>query len=434
LRLVPYHTRLALKSLRRDPGLSATIVIVMAVAGVIFSTAMMHYLRTYGPRPSLSAGLHQVEIEVADQILPRAFSGSSAAPSRLAPHTRVSFPNYRILASSGIPTRHTGTYRARLFVAPADGGPGGRARAGRFVDADFFPMFAQAFRWGGAWSNDDAAAGRRRVVIGRALNQQFFADGDSVGKTLMIDGRPYAVAGVLANDQPYAPEWDTAVSGGSQDGVYLPFAEHQRLLAWPETPLYLSPRGPHYRDLLASDAVFVSFWIELSTAADRQAYARFLEQRLGARGVSYQLRDLATWRHTFRFPSSAISFFTFLTLIIFAGGGVIMARLLMAKALVRGDELGVFRALGAPRRALFWRLIIEATILSVTAASLSTILAVPQSLFYNRVVGDTDIALHMSGLAVLLTFGTTLLVGISAALYPSWRLASRRPTLVLGRS
>ena len=32
--LLPYHLRLAVRSLRRDPGLSATIVIVLAIAAV----------------------------------------------------------------------------------------------------------------------------------------------------------------------------------------------------------------------------------------------------------------------------------------------------------------------------------------------------------------------------------------------------------------
>ena len=84
MRLIPYHTRLAWRSLRRDPGLSATIIIVLAVAACIFSTALIHWLRLYGPRPALSPGLHQVEISVDDRALRVAFIGSSAAPSKLA--------------------------------------------------------------------------------------------------------------------------------------------------------------------------------------------------------------------------------------------------------------------------------------------------------------------------------------------------------------
>jgi putative ABC transport system permease protein len=271
-------------------------------------------------------------------------------------------------------------------------------------------------------------------VLGRRTNEDLFGGDDSTGKTVRIDGRPYVVSGVMAEDAPVTAEWDPAAAGGGQDAVYLPFADHQRLQAWPETPYYLTPVGPHHEDLLKSDAVFVTFWVELQTAQQSAAYRSYLAQNLTGRGLRYQMRDLATWREMVKIPPSVISFFTLLTLIIFAGSGLIVARLLMAKGLVRGDELGVFRALGAPRGALFWRQIIEAAILSAIAASLGTLMAFPQAELYNHFVRDNDIPLRMSWLAVALIFATTMVVGIASALYPAWMVARRRPTLTLGRA
>jgi putative ABC transport system permease protein len=443
VRLIPYHTRLAWRSLRRDPGLSATIVIVLSVAACIFSTAIIHWLRLYGPRPALSPGLHQVEIGVDDRTLLLAFVGSMAAPSKLAPHTRVSYPNYQLLAASGIPARQMATFRSRLWIA-AEGGEATAACDGaselqrshnaRFVDAAFFTMFAPRLRWGSPWSPEDEAAGRPRAVLSRHMNDVLFDGADSAGKTVRVDGRRYIVTGVLAEDPPVNAEWDPSAAGGGQDAIYLPFADHLRLQAWPETPYYVTPFGPHHEDLLKSDAVFVTFWLDLETPAQVAAYRRYLAAELGPRGLHYQMRDLAAWREMVKIPPSVISFFTALTLIIFVGSGLIVARLLMAKGLVRGDELGVFRALGAPRGALFWRQIIEALILSVIAASVGTLLAVPQAELYNRFVRDNDIPLRLSWLAVALIFATTMAVGVVSALYPSWMAARRRPTLTLGRS
>jgi putative ABC transport system permease protein len=443
VRLIPYHTRLAWRSLRRDPGLSATIVVVLAVAACIFSTALIHWLRLYGPRPALSPGLHQVEIGVDDRTLRLAYLGSNAAPIKLAPHTRVSYPNYQVLAASGIPARQMATFRSRLWIAAEGGGTAAacdgsfemkQSHNARFVDGAFFTMFAPGLRWGSPWTHEDEAAGRPRAVLSRHLNAVLFDGADSTGKTVRVDGRPYVVSGVLAEDAPVNAEWDPAAAGGGQDAIYLPFAEHQRLQAWPETPYYVTPFGPHHEDLLKSDAVFVTFWVELETPAQIAAYQRYLAAELGPRGQRYQLRDLATWREMVKIPPSVISFFTQLTLIIFAGSGLIVARLLMAKGLVRGDELGVFRALGAPRGALFWRQIIEAAMLSGIAASLGTLFAVPQAEIYNRFVRDNDIPLRMSWLAVGLIFATTMAVGIGSALYPSWMVARRRPTVALGRA
>ncbi len=289
MRLIPYHTRLAWKSLRRDPGLSATIVIVLAAAASIFSTALIHYLRLYGPLPSLSPTLHQVEIPVDDRTLRLAFIGSAAAPIRLAARTRVSFPDYQVLASSRIPAHQMATFRSRLWIA-ADGGAapaapassdGACSRNARFADAELFAMFAQRLRWGAPWSHDDETAGRPRVVLSRRLNDDLFAGADSTGKTVRIDGRPYLVKGVLADDPPVTAEWDPAAAGGGQDAVYLPFAEHQGLQAWPETPYFLSPVGPHHADLLASDAVFA--WCVATSWACFARWARRAARCSGAR-------------------------------------------------------------------------------------------------------------------------------------------------------
>jgi len=209
VRLVPYHTRLAWRSLRRDPGLSATVVIVLSIAASMYSTALIHWLRLYGPKPALSPGLHQVEIDVDDRTLVKAFIASTAAPTRLASHTRVSFPNYQVLAASGVPSRQMATFRSRLWIAsagtPTVGGVSperARSRNARFVDGTFFTMFAQRLRWGASWSHEDEVAGRPRAVLSRRLNDELFAGDDSTGKTVRIDGRPYVVTGVLADDAP----------------------------------------------------------------------------------------------------------------------------------------------------------------------------------------------------------------------------------------
>lgn len=434
LPLLPYHARLAARSLRRDPGLSATVVIVMGVASGIFCFAMMHYLRIYGPRPRLSADLHQVEILTdGPRTLELAFSGSSAEPSRMAVRSRVSFPDYRVLSTSGLPARQTATFRTRLLVGsiPADAATY-RPHNARFVNADFFSLFRLPFRGGGPWSREQESQRRAGVVLSRKLNASLFAGRNSVGQEVMVNGRLFRIAGVLADDQPFTPEWDQAVAGSGQDAIYVPFSEHEQLRAWPMTAFFASPVGPHYSDLLASDALFVSYWLELTTPAARLAYGRYLEEKLGRKGIAYVLRDLATLRTAFPLPHSHISFYALLTLMILVGGGLIMTRLLLAKGLAHADELGIFRALGAPRRALFSRQIIEGAMLSGAAALLAVMLALPQAAFYNDAVGDTDIPLRMTGLVLTVTFTATIGVGILSSLYPAWRAGARRPTVSLG--
>ena len=229
------------------------------------------------------------------------------------------------------------------------------------------------------------------------------------------------------------PPWDRASSGGPQDLLYLPFAKHLPLVAFPEMPIHVSAVGPRYADLLASDEIFMSYWLDLPTPEARHAYEQYLAATLGPLGVPYHLRDMAGLRAAFPVPGSAVSFFLFLTVVILLGGGLIMARLLLAKGLARGDELGIFRALGAPRRSLIVRQLLEAAFLSGVAGVLSVLIAAPQAYFYNVAVADTDIPVRVSPGSLLITLFATLLVGVLFALYPAWRSASRQPTVSLGR-
>jgi putative ABC transport system permease protein len=436
--LLPYHLRLALRSLRRDPGLSTTIVVVLAIAAGIFCTALMHYLRNHQTTSSAPASLHQVEIAVAREALAAAFVGSNAEPNFIASRERVSFPMLRVLAASGLPTRQTATFRARVLV----GGPHeavGRAalppwpRNARFAQADFFPMFGLSFRYGGAWTREDDAGGAAVVVLGGPLNDQLFGGDDSVGRTIMVDDRPFRVVGVIEGDQPFAPDWDRAVTGGPQDLLYLPFAEHERLLARPEAPIAVAPEGPRYADLLASDTAAPAFWIDLPTPALREAYARHLEATLGARNKRYTLRDLPRLRRDLAFPRTVFKFFLFLTFLVLAGGGLVTTRLHLAKSVTRQGELSIFRAVGAPRSAIVARQLLEALVLSTFGGVAAVAVAGPSAFVYNHLIGDTDIPLRVTLPSFGITLAATVLVGTLAALYPAWRAAARRPTTAIMR-
>jgi putative ABC transport system permease protein len=430
--LLPYHLRLAVRSLRRDAGLSATIVVVLAVAAGIFSTAVMHYLRTYERVEALAPTVHQVEIPASRETLREAFAGSNNAPNIVASRSRVSFPNYRVLAGSGLGARQAGTFRGRVQIA----GEGEaalrvppRPRCVRFAGRELFGMFAMRFREGGAWTAADEASGAAVVVLGRALAGQLFDGGPGVGRTVMVDDRPFRVAGVLADEQPFSPEWDRVVTGGAQDALYLPFEEHARLRSRPDAQLVLAPVGPSYADLLGSSTVAVTFWIDLPTPALREGYSRYLAGTLGARGVPYVLRDLATLRRDLGIPRTVMTFFVSLTFLVLLGAGMVTMRLQFAKSLMRQGELSIFRAVGAPRGALVMRQVLEAAVLAAVAGAAAALVAGPSAFLYNRLVADTDIPLVLTAPSFAITFAMTLVIGTLAAVYPAWRAAARRPTM-----
>jgi putative ABC transport system permease protein len=430
--LLPYHLRLAVRSLRRDAGLSATIVVVLAVAAGTFSTAVMHYLRTYGQAGALPDSAHQVEIIERHATLDEAFENSNNAPNITASRTRVSFPMYRVLAGAGLGTRQVGTYRARVMVGASGDGRERRPLKvvnARFTGGDLFGLFGLRFRGGGAWPAADEAGGAPVVVLGPVLNDLLFDGANSVGRTVMVDDREFRVVGVLADEQPFSPEWDRTVTGGPQDQLYLPFDEGARLHARPEAAIAEQAIGPSYGELLGAHVVAVAFWIDLPLPALRDRYAAYLEEQLGRRGIRYKLRDLPVLRAELGPGKTVMTFFVFVTFLVLLGAGLVTMRLLLAKSLTRQGELSIFRAVGAPRGALVARQLLEAALLALLGGVAATAVAGPFAFLYNRLVGDTDISLRVTPTSFAVTLAATVAVGTAAALYPAWRAAARRPTM-----
>jgi putative ABC transport system permease protein len=390
---------------------------------------MTHYLRSYPPPPELPSGLHQVEIQHPRAL---ALDGGSDRMQGWHARTRVTFPEYEVLASSGIPTRQTGTFRSRLLVATEPTAAAGLVNV-RFVSADFFGLFGIAAGAGQTFTRDEERSGAAVAVVGRRFAQERLGGGPPVGRTLLIEGRPFRVIAALADIPPERPEWDVVFSARDQDAVYLPFDWGRRLAAWPDHALLQSPVPPAPDAIWQADAVFVSFWLELPDAERRAAYARYLERELAPRRQAYWLRSFAVWRPIFTEGDSEVIYYTIVMGLGLAGAAFTASRLLLAKGLARRSELAIYRALGATRAMLFRMQMLEGLLVAVPAALAGIGSAALQHAFYNRFVAESDVPVTLEARAVLIGLGTAVLAGLLAAAYPAWR-ASRTPaTVYLGR-
>jgi putative ABC transport system permease protein len=94
----------------------------------------------------------------------------------------------------------------------------------------------------------------------------------------------------------------------------------------------------------------------------------------------------------------------------------------------RAGDIGVRRALGANRRAIFSQCLIEAGVIGLAGAVLGLLLTVLgivglRSLLSEEVSRLTQFGLWDVGMAVLLSVCATVLAG----LYPTWRAAQVQP-------
>jgi putative ABC transport system permease protein len=180
----------------------------------------------------------------------------------------------------------------------------------------------------------------------------------------------------------------------------------------------------------------MQFWAELPTAADAAGYRTFLnnyatEQQRSGRfhwPARTTLRDVREWLDYNHAVSDEVRIlvlvsFSFLAVCLLNAMG-----LMLAKIMARAGDIGVRRALGASRAAIFAQSLIEAAVVGLAGGLLGLALTALGLVGLRALLSEEANRLaHMTpidiGMAVLLGMGATMIAG----LYPTWRAAQVQP-------
>jgi putative ABC transport system permease protein len=182
------HLTLALRMLVKRPGLTAgrvfTVTIVVTAVSAVFTVANATFLRPL-PFPH------------ADRLL-RLYLQSPGRPEfrDANPLTPLQLDRFRerVRSLERIEGIWTGE-RALTGDGEADAVPAGRVSAG------FFTLFGGRVELGRVFTEQEAAADEKVVVLGHAVwTRRYGADRGVIGRTLSIDGEPHLVIGVMHRD------------------------------------------------------------------------------------------------------------------------------------------------------------------------------------------------------------------------------------------
>jgi len=425
-----YYFQLGLRSLRRNPALTALMVMAIGF-GVAASMITWSVFRAVSgnPIPDKSAQLY----------IPQIDSWGPQQNIKGEPAAALSYTDAMALMHAHQATRQTLLYGVGMSVLPEGSHSLPIAVNGYAVSADFFPMFEVPFLYGSGWSAADDDGHAAAVVLSEEFNQKLFGGVNSVGREIVLDGHDYRVSGVTRHWDP-KPRFFALFNGsGFEDPTdfYLPF---NRALDMQVSPNSNSCRGhltfAGWDDWLQSNCVWATAWVELDSAAAVQRYREFLQgyaadqQRAGRFewAPNVRLRNVMQWLDYQQVvpPESRISLIVALG--FFAICLINTIGLLLAKFLRRSGEIGVRRALGASRRQIYAQCLIEAGTVGLVGGVLGLLLTA---------VGVTGVGLLFSPEIARLAhldvslIGLTLLVAVfatmAAAFYPAWRAAQVQP-------
>ena len=430
--LLAYYFRLGLRSLRRNMVLTGLMIAAIAVGIGACMTALTVFRAMSGdPIPQKSKQLYAPQI---DNWGPDKHMGG--APDRLEP--QLSYIDVLGLMRARAAKRQTGMYASLQSLRPADPAQKPTKVFVRAAYTDFFPMFDVPFKYGGRWTASDDESHAAVAVITRETNDRLFGGTNSVGKTIRLDNEPYLISGVLDDWRLLPRFYDLAIRPfGDGDAVFVPFTraidKHMRNTGSIECN---GDIDPGWEGRLRSDCVWLQFWVELPTATDVTTYRAFLnnyaaeQQRLGRFHwpPHTQLRDVRQWlQYRNVVPSEVrililVSFGFLLVCLMNAMG------LMLAKIMGRAGDIGVRRALGASRRAIFAQCLIETGVIGFAGALFGLVLTAlglwaARSLLTKEFVALAHLDWADVGITVLLAVTSTVLAG----LYPTWRAAHVQP-------
>jgi putative ABC transport system permease protein len=149
-----YYLRLALASFKRNPGLTALMIMAIALGIAVCMITLTSY-RAAANNPAGERGriLFSPSLDSWDPDNAYDDDDKSLAPNMLT------YRDALALQASTIPDRKTIMYKSGGIYSRADKGMDPQYFATRMTTADFFGMFETPFLYGGGW---DAKEGLRR--------------------------------------------------------------------------------------------------------------------------------------------------------------------------------------------------------------------------------------------------------------------------------
>lgn len=432
--MLVYHLRIAVKSLRRGPMLSALMVAGIGL-GIAVSTAFVAAYHTVAkdPIPAKSDRLYYVMLDSWNPE--RAYDDDRPKD----PPNQVTYRDAMALMESPVPTYKTAMFKTELtvFSSRREERPF-RART-RVCFRDFFTLFDAPFQYGGAWGKEADAGPQPVVVLDHETNQKLFGGSNSVGRAVRIEDRDFTVAGVLAPWYPKPKFYDPHNDAFEQpEQIFVPFrlAPVMQFRSSGNTSGWKS-WGNSYEDTLQSEAVWIQYWVQLDDAKQKDTYLSWLNGYVGeqkkqgrfGRPLNNRLVDVPDWLDWMQVVPRSAKTLLMISLLFLMVSSVNLIGILLGKFLARSPEVGVRRALGASRGHIFLQHLLECELVGLMGGALGVLASLPVLHGIDRLnrFGDGpplfQLELPMLGVGILLA----LVAGLVAGIYPAWRICRIPP-------
>jgi putative ABC transport system permease protein len=451
--MLKHDLRMALRSLRRNPVLSALMIGALAVGITASMIAItLYHARSGHPIPWKDDTLFAVTLDPRDDDPDQGFSRHPEYPP-----WQLTYRDAHALYASDIPMRSVMMFKASQIVTPDREGVKPFGVNIRVTTADFFRAFDVPLLFGSGWSRAEDDAPGAVVVLSKFMNDKLFAGANSVGRKITLSGHAYRVLGVIGAWMPRPKYYDP--NNGTFDipeDVFMPFGWMQALkLNTSGNTNCVTKRAQvtSFESLLNEECVWLQYWVEFRHSADRDRYEIFVDNYTNdgrthgrfPRKNNNRIVNVPTWLNMWDVVGDESRVQVVLGLVFLGVCILNTLGLMLAKFLSAAPVAGLRRALGANRMDIIRQHLIEVMVVGILGGAAGLLLtlgglAVLKGWLYSDMLVGSDnpdrVALvqafvHMDVSVILLAIGLSLLTGVLAGLYPAYRIGRLAPATFL---
>jgi putative ABC transport system permease protein len=274
------------------------------------------------------------------------------------------------------------------------------------------------------------------------MNDRLFGGENSVGRTVRMGDRNYKVVGVLEYWRPSVKFYDMTQSPiAAPESIFMPFefTPALELSTSGNSDGWKGFDGDGFGAFLQSDTVWLQYWVELPTPEKQAAFREYVDnyvrdqKKIGRfqRPLHNEVTAIPDLMREFNAVPAAVKSMSIVSVLFLVVCSLNLVGLLLGKFLARIPEVSVRRALGASRLQVFWQHVVECELVGIAGGTLGLLLSLGVlKLIGTFVPGGSEI-IRLDAEMVLVSVLLSLIAGLMAGIYPSWRACSVAPAMQL---
>ncbi|HPX93317.1 MAG TPA: ABC transporter permease [Bacillota bacterium] len=243
------------------------------------------------------------------------------------------------------------------------------------------------------------------VVLSLEAADKFFGQSDPLNETMMLNGRPFTVVGVLEEDTSLMSVMTTSVK------IYTPFTVLTRMsgVRGGISNFIVTPSNPRSMD--EAEEALTSFLMRRLKEDDS---AFFIFNQSNLMSVVGTVTDMLSY---------LLGGIAAISLLV---GGIGIMNIMLVSVTERTKEIGIRKAVGAARGSILFQFLIEALVISLMGCAIGIVLSFGLLRVATLIAGGL-IAFRLSLGIVLIAMGFAVIIGVLFGIYPAYKAAGKHP-------